>query len=532
MCLNPALRFYCRSTKAKGFACLDENYRLTPDRRWAFVSVAVCGTLGVLVAGCHPWSSAQLDSAAAQLKADDSLHGDIAAQLNSSKSGERRAALQRLANPQAGRLPENITRFASDPDRSVRCAAVTTLAARRHPEAIELLRHAVDDSDSSVRLAAVAGFGVVGGREALAELQRLTKSSSESIRAAAYRALIERHDPDALAGAASDKAANVRSLAAAALRHAEPSPREIALAGNLAADRNLDVAKQSIDSVSRWSLRDASPVLLTAMEAPAYEPRKLAAEQLAARWPPATSFEVDASADRRAKLIAELRDRWRAEFPAKSIMRPEFRPDVGQPEPAEADERLPALIEQLSSSDERERRRAADGLRDAYRDKRLPDKALERLAEMMTSERDALVLISVFELLAGDARDPATQLAYAALSHPAPEVRRRACDHLAEHPDRRHATALTASLGDESPAVVEAAVKALGRLRAIDSPKPLERLLAHEDHLLRVAAAAALAGAGYESGVAALERLMLDADPRVRHAAAAAGGQSPNETPR
>ncbi len=113
---------------------------------------------------------------------------------------------------------------------------------------------------------------------------------------------------------------------------------------------------------------------------------------------------------------------------------------------------------------------AADALRDAYVDKRLPVKALERLVELMTLERDELVLINIFELLASDAREQSISLTYVALSHPAPEVRRRACEQLAAHPDRRHVAALTASLDDPSPAVVESAVKALDELARLTIP--------------------------------------------------------------
>ena len=146
----------------------------------------------------------------------------------------------------------------------------------------------------------------------------------------------------------------------------------------------------------------------------------------------------------------------------------------------------------------------------------------------MTREPDTLVWIDVFDLLAADAREPAIRLAYDALGHPSPEVRRRACEQLAAHPNVRHGPLLVVSLSDPNSGVVLAAVKALDRLDRLDDPRPLERLLASDDHELRVEVARSLAHFGTASGIAALERLAFDPDPKVRRAAAAAMGESPD----
>jgi HEAT repeat protein len=264
-----------------------------------------------------------------------------------------------------------------------------------------------------------------------------------------------------------------------------------------------------------------------------YTPRKLAAAQLAERWPPAAVFEVDASAEHRAKLLADLARQWHAEFPSigpqsaspRSAGRPSSVPATGS---AELDHRALAAVEQLNAADVRDRRRAAESLRGEFASQPLPDLALARLSTLMTVEADALVWVSVFDVLAGDVREPAIRLTYAALGHPAPEVRRRACEHLAAHPDARHGRLLLASLDDRSPAVVAAAVKALGRLDSLDDLRPLEGLLTSPDHELRVEVAAALARFGADSGKAALERLAFDPDPKVRRAAAVAMGEAPD----
>ncbi len=140
-------------------------------------------------------------------------------------------------------------------------------------------------------------------------------------------------------------------------------------------------------------------------------------------------------------------------------------------------------------------------------------------------ESDPLVWSSVLAALADESRGPATQLAYAGLSHPSPEVRRLACEHLGAHPDARHGPLLSKSLTDPNPPVVEAAIRAIGRLPSFDSPRPLEAILDTPDHTLRVEAAESLATLGYSSGTAALERLAYDPATQVRRLAAVAMGR-------
>jgi HEAT repeat protein len=407
-------------------------------------------------------------------------------------------------------------------------AAVVAIAARRHPQSLEILRRALADQDLDVRLAAVAGYGLLGGEEATAELKLLSMSSAELIRAAAYDALIDRDDPDVLAAGAADKSWRVRRVVAAALVR-ESNRGSFSLAEQLVADGNLDVARQTIDSVALWPLEQAGPVLLKAMGGLSYTPRKLAAAQLAARWPPAAKFQTDAPADERVLLLAELERQWKTQFAAAALQRQPGSPAApNSPEQGAEIARELAAVERLKTDDVRERRAAAEALRDEFGARPLSEPAIARLADVMTRESDPLVWTSIFELLAGDAREPSIRLAYGALGHPSPEVRRRACEHLAAHPDARHGPLLLMSLADLNPAVVAAAVKALGRLNSLDDTKPLARLLAAPDHELRVEAAKALAHLGAEAGIAALERLTYDADPKVRRAAAVAMGEVPD----
>ncbi len=450
----------------------------------------------------------------------------LAAALANPAAIVRRAALLGLSCPAAGPLPADIVHYATDDDRQVRQGAIIAIAARTHPEALDVMRRGLADRDLDVRLAAVAGLGLIEGSssEARTELKNLTANPAELIRAAAYNALLDPSgDPEELAAAAADKSWRVRIDAATALAR-DSSQRSTALAERLVADSNVDVATQTIKSLEAWPLERAGPVFFKAMEGLSYTPRKLAAEQLGRRWPPAKAFEIDAPADRREKLLADLERGWRSQFGVALSSEP-TRNVVIEPKREQIEI---AAVERLKTDDVSARRQAAEDLRRRFASRPLSVTALARLAELMARESDALVWIDVFDLLAVDAREPAIRLAYGALSHPSPEVRRRACEQLAAHPANAHGPLLLVSLDDPNSVVVEAAVKALGRLDSLPDTGPLERQLANPDHQLRVEAAKTLIHVGADSGIAALERLAFDTDPKVRNRAAIAMGETPD----
>ena len=233
-----------------------------------------------------------------------------------------------------------------------------------------------------------------------------------------------------------------------------------------------------------------------------------------------SSFEQPATIAERAGVLRQLI----SIGPVLPKILAQIAESTGRPLPdAVYHEVLPALdptfatLERLSSDDLRERRSAADTLAGqtsaaakAGMESSLGDLALDRLCDLTIRESDPLVWSSVLAALADESRGPATQLAYAGLSHPSPEVRRLACEHLGAHPDARHGPLLSKSLTDPNPPVVEAAIRAIGRLPSFDSPRPLEAILDTPDHTLRVEAAESLATLGYSSGTAALERLAYD----------------------
>jgi HEAT repeat protein len=117
------------------------------------------------------------------------------------------------------------------------------------------------------------------------------------------------------------------------------------------------------------------------------------------------------------------------------------------------------------------------------------------------------------------------RLALAAASHPAAEVRRRACQYLAERRDSRHVRVLVSLVDDPDSSVVLAALTALAATGSLDDPRPLVKLLAHSSPVVRQQAAETLAVLRFDEGRDALVRLAADADPNARRQAALAMGR-------
>ncbi len=184
-----------------------------------------------------------------------------------------------------------------------------------------------------------------------------------------------------------------------------------------------------------------------------------------------------------------------------------------------------AALDCLASGSLMERRRAAEELADFARHKPLGRLATERLAAVAVKQHDPLVWQGVLAAVDSDVSPRAVQLAYAAIGHPAPEVRRRACQYLASHPDPRHVVVLLPALGDSNDQVVTAALRAIGVAGKIDDPQPVRRLLTASDETQRLEAAGALARLGDPTGLAALERLSYSDNPSARQRTAELMGE-------
>jgi len=183
-------------------------------------------------------------------------------------------------------------------------------------------------------------------------------------------------------------------------------------------------------------------------------------------------------------------------------------------------------LDHLQTSEPALRRATVKELAGAASERPLRPLAVDRLYRLVEGESDQIVWQDVLDVVAGDGSEPAARLAYAAIGHPSPEVRRRACEHLAANPDPQHAKVLIPSLQDASHSVVVAAVRALAAGGRLDDTRPLQQLLVVTNEQIRLETASALLRLGDPAGAAELERLAYSADGKLRQQVAAAMGDS------
>jgi HEAT repeat protein len=491
----------------------------------ASVRFILCVLCGSIFAGCDAltWNARRSQQAAL---VDD---------LHSASVEARVAALDQWRASQHGSLPEEVGKLVLDNHPQVRRAAVLALAANRDPHAIKLLGTALADPDVDVRVAAISALSQLGGDDARELLGPMLDQPGEKVRAAAAEALVRLGDAEALRRGMADKAWQVRAGVAAALA-ADPRAETAEIARQLVADRSAEVQKRIVQSVAEWPIEWAIPVLLSAAESDSYLTSKMAAQQLASRWPAAVDFPVepprDANPKRQAELtrqrrdaLAVLRRRWEEEARSKIATRIDNQVAQAQAaiEPSlDNVDRLRHAIEDLRSADLAVRRRAAVQLAERAQTAGLPTMAIQTLVPIVIAESDSVVYQSILEAVASDASQAAEQLVLAAMSHPAADVRRRACHWLEKHPDSRHETALVAALSDSQSAVTIAATKALAAGGRIADARPLVQLLTHRDLAVRLEAATTLARLGVDDGRDALVRLAHESDAAVRRQAALA----------
>jgi HEAT repeat protein len=461
-----------------------------------------------------------------------------------------------------GTLPPEIVDLRSDGDPRVRAATLTALAARKHPAARDFLSGALHDVDLSVRLAAIRGLGHLDDAQARTVLADLLKDRSELIRAEAVAAIAVRGSRAVVLGAMSDASWRVRLKVAEAL--AGYADRDgAAVARRLLDDPSAEVERQVVRSLNAWPWKVAGPVLLDALGKDAVSVRKLAAEQIATRWPGAGRFPFEAPPARRVELLGELQTRYQHEFSdaqAKVTVSASTQPksavseeqvekflaagdfkalaELGPtsiavlerlaidrrqtlPEPVYHDV-LPRHSEAFAALDRMQvervdqRRRAAEELVAAANKQPLGRLAVARLCQIATGETDAVVWLNVLEAARNSNSEPAVRMARLALGQKAGEVRRRGCEYLAAHPEAAHETFLLPLLDDAEQEVVVAAIRALGvagRIRDIDTLKK-QSASANEEVQLEVAIA--LMRLHEKSGEEAIERLSYSSDVQTR----------------
>jgi len=504
--------------------------------------------------------------------------------LQSRSAAVRSAALRAWSSARPGTLPEEAVRLCDDRHREVRAAALHATAKHRHGDAHSRLCAALRDHDVQVRIAATGALGELGTAEARQTLEQLLKDPAERLRAEAVAALAGLGAKQAVLRSADDESWRVREAVARAIGTCLDQDGA-AVAVKLAGDSSSRVVQAVVDSVADWPLERAGPVLLAAMGGSTYQSSKAAAEQFAARWPAAAEFPATGTTQQRRaalkKLEAEFFKRihqpgtenppgtvpifaqrkWdcppkhtqnHAELDRVAVLvdRQDVRGllDLGPPLVDALEllvfdrhralpevlyrEVLPRFdaafvaLDHLHTSEPALRRAAVKELARAASERPLRPLAVARLYTLVESESDQVIWRNVLDVVAGDGSEPAARLAYAAIGHPSPEVRRRACEHLAAHPDPQHAEVLLPCLQDDSQSVVVAAVRALAAGGRIDDTRPLRQLLAGTNEQIRLETARALLRLDDPAGAAELERLTYSADPQIRRQVAAAMGDS------
>ncbi len=433
---------------------------------------------------------------------------------------------------------------------------------------------ALRNVDLAVRMTAIRGLGRLDDAQAQAVLADLLKERSELIRAEAVAAIAIRGSRAVVLGAAADPSWRVRLKVAEAL--AGYGDRDgISTARHLLDDPSAEVERQVVRSVAAWPWETAAPVLLDALGKNAVTVRKVAAEQLAARWPSGGRFPFDAPPDRRAEALRDLQTR----FP-REVADPKAKPGTGgtslslgegrgtgtdTPSQAISDvqvekllaasdfhaladlgppvvsalERLAterkltlpepvyhnvlprhsavfASLDRLHGENVEQRRRAAEELAAAAAKQPLGPLAEARLSALVAGEIDSAVWLSGLDAIRQSGSEPAVRMARLALGQASGEVRRRACEHLAAHPDAAHEVFLVPLLGDSQQAVVVAAIRALGAAGQVRDIDALKRQLLAANEEVQLAAAVALMQLRDRSGEEAIERLSYASDVQTR----------------
>jgi HEAT repeat protein len=448
--------------------------------------------------------------------ADDALfeHG-----LRSRSAEVKLAALTRWKS--GGELPREVVDLRRHNDPRVRAAVLEALQRSRSPEAIARAAEALNDTELSVRITAIRCLGDVGGDEAHARLRpMLQKHQSEAIRAAAVAALAKADSRRDVYAAIDDESWRVRMKVAESLAK-WPDGESALVARKLLTDVSSHVQRQVVASIAGWPVDLSGPLLLTAMESPAFNLRREATDALAARWHAAGEYQFDAVAERRGEVIDQLRLQFQREYPSAAMTAAAAKPAEFSASEAAS---LAGHLGQLASLQITERRRAATELARLAAQRPLPPQAVDEIVARGAAEEDVLVWQSLLPAVARGG-PAAHQLAYAGLSHPSAEVRRRACEWLAAEPHPQHARVLLPSLDDRNLNVAAAALRALGAGGQIDDVAPVRRLLGSSNAQVAFEAAAALSRVGDRAGLAALERMAYHDDPQLqRQAAEAMGG--------
>jgi HEAT repeat protein len=513
----------------------------------------------------------------------------LAAALQSPAVQVRIEALTAWAAGHHGAVPSEAVNLRSDGDPRVRAAAMAVIAARRVRDARQYLTDALRDSDFRVRVTAIAGLGGLDDGRARATVAELLQDRSDLMRAEAVTALARNGARTSVLGALGDASWRVRlrvaralaaypdregsaavarllddpsaeverqvvaSLAAWPIQRSGPllleamrkpamttrkaAAEQLVLRWPAAMEFSFDAAPQRREEVLgrlqeqfrvQFGLVDrqvlSDPAVRQASAAAAASPATATSPAQAAD--PATVARVEQLLRAQdAKGLAEFGPGLVEALEQLAVERQQVLPESVYHDILPRGSAVFAALDQFRSSDVAQRRAAAEQLAAAAQKQPLGPLAVARLGDLAATEADDVVWRSVLEAVAGCAGEPAVRLAYVAIGHGSAEVRRRACEYLAQHPAAAHANFLNPALADGSRAVVLAAVRALGAADHLDDAQPLRKLLACADEQVQLETAAALAHFRDPAAVPALERLTYSDDPKIRGRVALAMGE-------
>ena len=471
----------------------------------------------------------------------------------------RSAALTAMAQRPDDGVCEYLAVAVADPDLKVRVAAIAGLGELRSAKSRSILEDLLEHPTDRIRAEAVSALAVMDGQETV-----LAAATDESwqVRTAVARALSRWSDRNSAAVARElldDRSCKVQEETVTAVGEWPLSAAGPILLLGMASEtyRTRQTAADQLEN--KWPPASEFP------HDGSVETRAEVLRDLKDRFrreigfldknPPrvaelaATDGQTaDVSADRQAhvrELLEKISDRSSPESVRRETILELARTG---PELVELLERLARdrklripeavycdvlpdaapvfeMLYGMTSLDVLVRRRSADGLAKLTAERPLRWLSMDRLASLCMTETDPLVWGGVFQAVAADRSETSARIAYTAVSHSSPEVRRLACLHLGSHARADHVRFLTPALEDSSVVVVRAAATALGVIGHGDAIEPLERLLATAGESLRVDVAIALAKLNAPSGPLELERLAYSADESIRHRVAIAMGR-------
>ncbi len=481
--------------------------------------------------------------------------------------------------------PEHVAQLLNGRQPLVRLAALRALRQGASTETRAVVDRLSLSSDFTVRREAIAALGRIGDAQARSRLKQFLQHRGENVRSMALTALAEMSDWEACSLLQDDTSWRVRRTLAQTLEHWPPGAQRGQVVRSLLDDSSPEVRLALVASLRTWRPQESAPGLFSLLENDASlrvqqaalaavseqlsidsEKERAAAsspDALRKKWvrrfgviaplpaaeaprsitPPASTFDAASLDDLEqllrkyasAGLLSEQTAARRALVSLGETLAPQLealgatrRPtlpvDFYQEVLAEASP-LFAAIEQLDDEKVSVRRTAALRITELARSGGWPSLANQRTAELLTQEQDVSVWLKLLPLLAGGADRASITAGYAAMSHPASQVRRAAAEFLAASPDEKREQALASLLRDENPDVVTAAARALARNGEVGDAKQLRQLLRSRHTGTRLAAAVALSEARFAAGNAALERIAHDAQRSAQRDAVVAMGE-------